>query len=509
MQNAIKRQIKLLCRRAIDRAEERRTKQNEYADKFEKRTGKKAGHPTYSPNYPHKHFDPIYCKRNANFLAKTIWHKIQSGTYEPKPAVRFDVPKASGGTRPIMQFSIPDSAVAGVLNRRLTLRNLKKQSGNSFAYRPDRNLFDAILKVRNAIKDHKTFVIQLDFKNYFDSIPHSYLRKLLNDRELLTISSAERNAIYGFLRHRHAIRIDYQNGLFTERREGTPQGSAISLGLANLASQPLDCDLEAINGQFARYADDTVAICYSYEDAIHIQRAFVNHCDISGLEINQKKSDGIRILSKKSNEELDQAKEELEAITDLKFLGYGISANGFFMHSDVEARLKRTLSRLINLYLIHYIEKHQPNLKRIGPGYDWDLIGLVSELRNILYGGLSEEDLTRFIKQGKRLRRMRGLMGFYALMDKHDSLIRLDGWLVSTIKQALVKRYKIIGSGTKVPSARSLIHGYWYMSHIYNTKSFQPDARMPSFVRGWAAARKYFYSFGLERVDPPKYISYY
>jgi hypothetical protein len=43
----------------------------------------------------------------------------------------------------------------------------------------------------------------------------------------------------------------------------------------------------------------------------------------------------------------------------------------------------------------------------------------------------------------------------------------------------------------------------------YNSGSFDPNSKIPSFVRGWAAARKYYYSFGLEGVEPPKYIGYY
>ncbi len=83
---------------------------------------------------------------------------------------------------------------------------------------------------------------------------------------------------------------------------GTPQGSSISLTLANLANHALDCELEAINGQFARYADDSVVILYSYEDAIKAYDVFISHCEKSGLRINKLKSDGIRILSKKDEE---------------------------------------------------------------------------------------------------------------------------------------------------------------------------------------------------------------
>ena len=121
-----------------------------------------------------------------------------------------------------------------------------------------------------------------------------------------------------------------------------------------------------------------MVLCYSYEDALKAHQAFVAHCDESGLKINRKKSPGIWILS--------DVQEELRTLMDFKFLGYGISTHGLFMHSDIVLRLKRKLSRLINLYLVHYIEKHQPNLNRVGPGFDWDLVGLISEVRNILYG---------------------------------------------------------------------------------------------------------------------------
>ena len=75
-------------------------------------------------------------------------------------------------------------------------------------YRPDRNVFDAILKLKLAIRNKRNFVIQLDFENYFDSIPHPYLLKLLRSRDLLIISDAERNVIKSFLTHKFAGKID-------------------------------------------------------------------------------------------------------------------------------------------------------------------------------------------------------------------------------------------------------------------------------------------------------------
>lgn len=406
-----------------------------------------------------------------------------------------------------MQFAIPDSAVAAVLNRRLTARNLKKQSGNSFAYRPDRNVFDAILKLRSAlVGEVRPFVIQLDFETYFDSIPHDYLNDLLCSRDVITTSAVERNTIGHFLKHSFAEKQYYQKGPFLARDKGTPQGSAISLSLANLANHPLDEKLEMLNGQFSRYADDTVVVCYTYEDALKAYQSFDTHCAKSGLVINRKKSPGICIFS-------DYA-EEFRSIRDFKFLGYGMNRQGLFMHSAVETRLKSKLSNLINIYLLHYVERPaQPtNTSRGGIDFDWDLIGLLAEVRNILYGGLDESDLRQFISDGKKLRRMRGLMGFYALLDDHGALQRLDGWLISNIKQAYDKRahvFKAKGGSLQTITAGRLVDGSWYNASKHNSSTFKPTTRAPSFVRGWAAARKYYFTYGLEDVEPPKYIGYY
>ncbi|HBF56599.1 MAG TPA: hypothetical protein DDW72_22275, partial [Afipia sp.] len=428
---------------------------------------------------------------------------VQVSTYEPKPALKFELPKPDGSKRNIMQFTIPDSAVSAVLNRRLTKRNIEKQSGNSFAYRPDRTVFDALLKLKSAVRPQRNFVLQLDFEKYFDTIPHSYIKSLLNRPEFILLSGTERKVIFSFLNHSSADKTNYSSGPYEKRTIGTPQGSSISLTLSNLANHPLDCELEAINGQFARYADDTVVVLYSYEDATRAYDVFTSHCRNSGLRINAGKSPGIRILSNGGD-------EEFKSIPDLKFLGYGLSINGLMMHSSIERRLHRTLSRLINLYLLHYIDKVPPASvsKRVGPGYDWDLMGLISETRNILYGGLTEGQLFQFVRNGKKLSSMKGFMGFYALLDDPDALARLDGWFVSTVKQALYKRYKILGI-SKTFSSNELILGSWYNSAKYSTSKFDPKPRMPSFVRGWAAARKYYFAYGLDGVEPPKYISYY
>ena len=354
------------------------------------------------------------------------------------------------------------------------------------------------------------FVVQFDFEKYFDTIPHSYIKTLLDNYEVISISKAEKGAVRSFLCHRFATGPNYSGNNFKRKATlGTPQGSSISLFLANLTNDALDKRIEGVNGQFVRYADDVVAIANNYEDAIRIEQCFHDHCREAGLRINFAKSDGIRLLSQKSQ-------GEIATIQYFKFLGYDFSQSGCAISAKSIKRIKSKISRLIHIYLIHYIDKFGFNPARAlsTPNlafFDWDLMGLVAELRNYMYGGASEDSVYRLLNKGSRIPPMRGLLSFYALVDLRKELEHLDGWLVNNLRCALNKRRIILQQkyGVDYPrfSNKHLILGTWY-DNAHNTSNFLPDPRLPSFVRGWRAAEKYYLTFGLNELSPPPYTGY-
>ncbi len=513
MQSEIKRAIKHRALKITKRQIAKQSKAKEYADKFEKRTGLSSGPPRAAKPFSlHRHFDQDHCRSKAALIASVIWRKALQRDYFPIPAVlhRIDKP-GTRQKREIMEFAIPDAAFANVLNRRLLSRNIKRFSGNSFAYRSDRNQFDAIINLKQWLKSDKIYVIQFDFKKYFDNIPHYYIDRILDQREIISISATERKLVDQFLRHEYALRSRYGKGPF-EKKEliGTPQGSSLSLFLANLANDALDKRLEVVNGQFVRYADDVVAIANSYEDAIRIEKCFHDHCRESGLQINVEKSDGIRLLTRKKE-------NELSSIQSFRFLGYDFHEDGCSISSRSVIKIKEKISRLIHIYLHRYPEKFGFNKKRTLnsrslPFFDWDLMGIVSELRNYLYGGCSENELNDLLYRGKKPPPMRGLMSFYALVDDKERLRHLDGWLVNSLRRALQRRRHLLSTkyGVDYPmfSNKSLILGTWYDEQFNELGTFEPDPRLPSFVRGWRAARKYYLTFGLNDAAPPPYSGY-
>lgn len=404
-----------------------------------------------------------------------------------------------------MAFAIPDAALANVVLRRARDRNLKRLSPSSFAYHPHKNVFDAILALGEFDHKGKLFAVQIDFEKYFDNIPAGYLKKKLADRKQISVTPHERHIFHRFIHHRYANQDVYHQGRFVRRHKGTPQGSSVSLLLANLANHDLDVELTSAAGRFVRFADDVVALCSDYAQAQLIERCFLDHCRMSGLKLNSEKSLGVAIIAAKQ--------QELRTYQHLDYLGYRFTPRGLSIPEKTIKRIKSRVSRLINIYLIHYLSfGFNHNRSGVEPlQFDWDLLGLHYELRRSLYGGLSEADLSAFIDRGERLSKMKGLMGFYCLLDDMDALRDLDGWMLNSIRRAMRTRRAILQANYRVtcptPSNRQLATGDWLSPEAWRGPEL-PEARAPSFVRGWRAAKKHYYTFGLEHVEAPRYGFY-
>jgi hypothetical protein len=102
-------------------------------------------------------------------------------------------------------------------------------------------------------------------------------------------------------------------------------------------------------------------------------------------------------------------------------------------------------------------------------------------------------------------------MGFYCLLDDPSELRKLDGWMLSTVRRAMVKRNDRLatlhGFSCPTPNNYQLATGEWLDLAAWR-EGEPPETRMPSLARGWRAARKHYYTFGLESVEAPGYLIY-
>lgn len=518
MKEQIEKAIIAKAKSLLRKEEKRRYIKLKYQSKFELRTGVK---PTITDfEWPNiwktaPHFDPRYCLKHSKYLARVIWKKIQTEKYDPLPALRIEIPKPTGGNRTIMAFSIPDAAVANLFYRRLRDKNSSQFSPFSYAYFQDRGLFDAVIQLKSYLENRQNYLVEMDFSKYFDTIEHRYIEHLIENQPF-NLSMAEKHVISAFLKHRISDRSSYSLDADERRSLGVPQGSSISLFLANLAGHELDRKLEEINGRFVRFADDVVVVTETHSNAVKVADAFEDHCRFSGIAINYEKSEGISLLTSESTLGsrsffLDSDDGDiLEQKQEFDYLGHKFRRDAVLLSSRTISRTKNRVSKIIYLNLLYSFGSGKFNPARIsGLGHDWDLVNCINELRRFIYGNIKHQELENFVHNGTRIRKFRGFIGFCPLVDNVEQFSELDGWMLDVLRRALKERYnkirhlKITPSGNRDLSKQQLIEGDWFQNNAYSSL----ETRVPSFALAWRAARKRYKLQGLREFDNPSYYS--
>ena len=519
MEDVIRKAIEFQARKILRKEEKQRFANRKYQRKHKLRTGSTPLVSDYrEPSIwgVAPHFNPRYCITHSKFLAKVIWLKIRSREFEPQPAIRYRIAKDTGGFREIMVFSIPDSAIANLFYRRLRDKNRNLFSPFSYAYMKDRGLFDAVIQLRSFLDGGKKYVIQFDFAKYFDSIDHKYLEHLFEITGF-NLSNTELYLMRSFLKHKIFDSKNYGHGPAEIRRVGVPQGSSLSLFLANLAGHQLDRRLESTNGQFVRFADDIVAVTNNHNDALQILSAFDDHCEYSGISINHQKSPGISILATDVKSEMrsfyvnNGDGDQVDVIEEFDYIGHKFSKDEIQLSSRGIKKTKRRLSRIIYIHLLYSLKslKKFDKSRVVGSHFDWDLVTCVNEIRKFIYGGLREHEIRSFLDRNQRLGKFRGFIAFCPLISSVDQFAELDGWLVSVIKRALKERYRLVFAMKgkpvvkEVPNFQSLLSGQWYDG----PSKLELELGLPSFVLAWRASRKKYKQYGLDDFENPQYYS--
>lgn len=371
-----------------------------------------------------KKFNPFYVHKNARAIARSISKKISDGTFTPNPPHQKSIPKPSGGERSLAIYQIPDAAVSTYFYSRLLAKNRHRFSSFSYAYRNDRNVHFAIQDISiDLTQNARTFIAEFDFSDFFGSINHQYLFSQLHENGFL-VSPEDEQVIRAFLQR---------------REKGIPQGTSISLFLANLVCWNLDKSLEKAGLKFARYADDTVIWSPNYAticDSFNIINTFSKE---AGVPINAKKSDGISLLAK------DGLPAEIASKSHFEFLGYSIAVENVSIREQTLKRIKKQISYLLYRNLIQPI-KSKPLKGLIIPGNDRDkaLLVAIMQIRRYLYGGLLHRDLTEYLKGHRKSLSFKGVMSFYPLVNDVQQLRELDGWMISAVDRCVQARAKLL-----------------------------------------------------------------
>lgn len=223
---------------------------------------------------------------------QSLLDRAKSGSYHAPPVRRVHIPKGDGSaTRPIGIPTVEDKVLQRAVVMLMEPIYEAQFSDCSFGFRPGRGAHGALGYLwEQARKCQVRWVLDVDIKAFFDTIPHDKLRDVISQRV--------RDGVVQRLIGKWLKAGVMEGGQVSYAEEGTPQGGVISPLLANIYLH------EVIDEWFAqivqprlrgrsflvRYADDFVMGFEHEEDAKRVFEVLPKRLAKYGLSHHPEKT---------------------------------------------------------------------------------------------------------------------------------------------------------------------------------------------------------------------------
>jgi group II intron reverse transcriptase/maturase len=221
----------------------------------------------------------------VSVFLEDIAASLRDGRYRPAMVLRRWIPKADGKKRPLGIPTVRDRVVQ--MAAKLVLEPVFEADfkSTSYGFRPKRSATMALEVLRKRGAKGGNNVLDADIADYFGSIDHDKLMKLvakrISDRRVLKLLKKWLTA--GVM----------EDGRASRTIAGTPQGGVISPLLANIYLHVLDAAWERDgqqHGTLVRYADDFVVMCNTRKQCEQAEARVRQVLTRLGLELHPEKT---------------------------------------------------------------------------------------------------------------------------------------------------------------------------------------------------------------------------
>jgi group II intron reverse transcriptase/maturase len=217
--------------------------------------------------------------------------RMKAGQYRHRPIRRVNIPKATGGTRPIGVSCIEDKLVQGALAELLEAIYEQVFLDCSYGFRPGRSAHDALRTLNAAAyRGEIGWVLEADIESFFDSIDRKKLKQMIEQR----IDDRSLMRLVGKCLHVGVL----EDAEYSEPDTGTVQGSRLSPLLGNIyLHYALDAWFQddvrpRLRGRatLIRYADDFVIGFERQDDAERVMAVIGARMQRFGLRLHPDKT---------------------------------------------------------------------------------------------------------------------------------------------------------------------------------------------------------------------------